>query len=77
MERVPDGGLLGHTGENLPPKEKGELPQVGQTSGPELPEKRVCWPTPGPSQSEAPTLEANVLGKVHLLTYTEWDPEDK
>ena len=34
-------------------------------------------PTPGSSQSEAPTLEPDVLGKVNLLGYTEWDPKDQ
>ena len=38
-EKVPDGELLGHTGEDLPPSEQRESPGVDQTSSPELPEK--------------------------------------
>ena len=39
--------------------------------------KKVTQPTPGSSQSEAPTPEPDVLGKVDLSGYTKWDPEDQ
>ena len=78
-KKVPDWEVLSHTGENPPPKQQKEPPKVSWTSSPELPEKKVTKPTPRSSwlESEFPTLEPNVLGKVNLLGYGEWDPEDQ
>ena len=77
VENVPDGILLNHIGEDLPPSKWRELPEVSQTSSPELLEKKVTWPTHGSSQSEVPTLESDVLGRVDLSGYADWDPEDQ
>ena len=77
-EQVPDWEMLSHTGEDLPPKKWGEPSKVGWTSGPNPSEKGVTQQNPQSplSEFEVPTLEHNVLEKVDLLGYAEWDSED-
>ena len=76
MKKVPDEGLLDPFCEDLPLSEQRQPPEVGWTSSPELLETNVTQPTHRSSQLEVPTLEPDVLEKVDLFGYAEWDPKD-